>query len=380
MDVIGGAKTGSGKTAAFALPILQKLAEDPFGVFALVLTPTRELAFQIAEQFRIFGQAINLKQSVVVGGLDMMSQALEMSQKPHIIIATPGRLVDHIKSSSNAIHFKRLRFLVLDEADRLLDDTFASDLSVILDHVPKKRQTLLFTATMTPEIEELEFASRKPFIYKCAERFDTVTKLEQKYVFMPSQVRDTYLAYLLRNDFAKKTTIIFCGKSKTCEMLRIALRELGFKSTALHSQMSQPERIASLAKFKSSIVPILICTDVGSRGLDIPTVELVINFELPADPTDYIHRIGRTARAGRGGLSLSMVTEKDVDIVQHIEEKTGKKMEEHQVPENPVLEMLNEVALARRVAAMELLDKDFGSKRKIYKEKGTFRVSKKKSS
>ena len=249
-DVIGSAKTGSGKTAAFALPILQQLGMDPYGVFALVITPTRELAFQIAEQFRVLGVSIHVKISVVVGGLDMMAQALELSQKPHIIIATPGRLVDHIQSSANAIHFKRIRFLVLDEADRLLDDSFADDLSTIFDSLPKKRQTLLFSATMTPEIQTLSFAEKKPFVYSCAAQYDTVDHLDQHFLFIPSTVRDAYLTHLLRNDFQGKTMVIFTSKSKTCEALRLLLRELGFKSTALHAQMSQPDRLGSLAKFK----------------------------------------------------------------------------------------------------------------------------------
>ncbi|KAJ3043909.1 hypothetical protein HDV00_003948 [Rhizophlyctis rosea] len=369
-DVIGSAKTGSGKTAAFALPILQKLAEDPYGVFAVVLTPTRELAFQIAEQFRILGTGVNLKQSIVVGGLDMMTQALELSRRPHIVVATPGRLVDHINSSPNAVNFKRVKFLVLDEADRLLDDNFADDLAAIIEHMPKKRQTLLFSATMTPEINALQFsANEKPFVYQCNTRFDTVQKLDQRYLFIPSSVRDAYLAYLLRTDYEEKTIIIFTTKCRTCERLRIMLRELGLRSTALHAQMSQNDRLGSLAKFKGGVVSILIATDVGSRGLDIPTVQVVLNYELPADATDYIHRVGRTARAGRGGLSLSVVTEHDIDILLNIEKKTEKKMEEYKVAEKPVLELLNEVALAKRVANMHLLDTNFGEKVRINKEK-----------
>ncbi|KAJ3142583.1 hypothetical protein HK101_003285 [Irineochytrium annulatum] len=364
-DVIGNARTGSGKTAAFALPILQKLAEDPFGIFALILTPTRELAFQIAEQFRVLGSGINMKQVVVVGGMDMMQQALDLSKRPHIVVATPGRLRDHIRSSSGAVQLKRLKFLVLDEVDRLLDDSFAEDLEEILKHVPKERQTLLYTATMTPEIESLKFASAKPFIYTCATRFDIVEKLDQRYLFIPSSVRDAYLLYLLRNDFADKTIIIFTGKCRTSERLRIMLREMGLRSTALHAQMAQSDRLGSLAKFKSNIVPILIATDVGSRGLDIPTVQLVINYELPADPTDYIHRIGRTARAGRGGLSMAFVTESDIKILQSIEGNMNKKLEEFKVEEAPVLEMLNEVGIARRIANMQLIDTKFGQKRKI---------------
>ncbi|KAJ8326772.1 putative RNA helicase [Batrachochytrium dendrobatidis] len=369
-DIIGGAKTGSGKTAAFALPILQKLSEDPYGVFALVLTPARELAFQIAEQFRVLGTGINLKLSVVVGGMDMMSQALELSQKPHVIIATPGRLVDHIRSSSNAIHFKRIRFLVMDEADRLLDDTFSDDLEGILSQLPQKRQTLLFTATMTDEIKELQMSSKTlPFVYECAERYSTVEKLDQQYILVSSNVRDAYLAHIVRESLSGKTMIIFASKCRTCETLRIMLKELGLKSTALHAQMPQNDRLGSLAKFKSGIVPILIATDVGSRGLDIPTVKVVINYELPADATDYIHRVGRTARAGQGGMSLSFVSERDVDIIHNIEKKTKKKMTEYTVPENDVLEILDEVNLAKRIAKMQLLDKNFGNQTRINKEK-----------
>ncbi|KAJ3014358.1 UNVERIFIED_CONTAM: hypothetical protein HDU68_000331, partial [Siphonaria sp. JEL0065] len=317
-DCVGASKTGSGKTAAFALPILQKLAEDPFGPYALILTPTRELAYQIAEQFRLLGTGISLKLSVVVGGMDMMKQALELAKRPHIIVATPGRLADHIKSSAEAINFKKLKFLVMDECDRLLDHSFAEDLDEILSICPKKRQTLLFTATLTEEIEQLN-AESNPFVYQCATRFDTVDKLDQKYVFIPSTVRDAYMAYMVRTLFPQKTMIIFTGKCRTAERVRVLLRELGVKSTALHAQMSQNDRLGSLAKFKSGIVPILIATDVGSRGLDIPFVEVVFNYELPADAADYVHRVGRTARAGRGGLSVSLVTERDIDILQNIE-------------------------------------------------------------
>ncbi|KAJ1340781.1 hypothetical protein BSLG_004875 [Batrachochytrium salamandrivorans] len=361
-DVIGSAKTGSGKTATFALPILQKLSDDPYGVFALVITPTRELAFQIAEQFRVLGTGINLKQTVIVGGLDMMTQALEMSRKPHVIVATPGRLVDHIRSSSNAIHFKRIKFLVMDEADRLLDDTFNDDLEVILNELPVKRQTLLFSATISDEIKALQLSSKTT-------PYSTVEKLDQQFILVSSSVRDAYLSHIIREILVGKTMIIFASKCRTCEMLRIMLKELGLKSTALHAQMPQNDRLGSLAKFKSGIVPILISTDVGSRGLDIPTVQVVINYELPADAADYIHRVGRTARAGRGGLSLSLVSERDINIVLNIEKKTKKKMSEYSVVENDVLEILDEVNLAKRIAKMQLMDNNFGSRVNINKEK-----------
>ncbi|CAG8453813.1 12049_t:CDS:2 [Acaulospora morrowiae] len=376
-DCIGEAKTGSGKTAAFALPILQKLSEDPFGIFALVLTPTRELAFQIADQFRVLGKGINLKDCVVVGGLDMMEQALQLSRRPHVVIATPGRLVDHIHSSNVQANFNRVRFLVLDEADRLLSDTFAEDLGVILDHIPSKRQTLLFTATMTENILALKDSEddpdKKPFVHRVKSNTSTVSTLSQYYVLVPSHIREPYLIRLLRSEeFADKSVIIFCGRCKTAELLRVMLMELDIRCTGLHSTMSQKERLNSLGKFKAEVVKVLIATDVGSRGLDIPTVQLVINFDIPRDPTDYIHRVGRTARAGRGGVALSIITERDIELVRNIEARINKKMEEWKVNENKILESLNEITTAKRVATMHLHDTNFGATKETRKKKRSF--------
>ncbi|CAM0137965.1 putative RNA helicase [Umbelopsis sp. WA50703] len=373
-DVIGGAKTGSGKTAAFALPILQKLSEDPYGIFALVLTPTRELAFQIAEQFRVLGRGINVKETVVVGGLDMMQQALDLSRRPHVVIATPGRLRDHIQSSSGAADLKRIKYLVMDEADRLLSDTFTEDLEVIFNNIPEKRQTLLFTATMTDSILALsdaeEDARKRPFLYQCDTSISTVSTLDQSYVFVPSHVREVYLVHVLRSeDFAGKSVIIFCGRCRTAEMITVMLKELGIRCTALHSDMSQQQRLDSLGRFRAEVIDVLVATDVGSRGLDIPTVQLVLNYDIPRDPTDYIHRVGRTARAGRGGQALSIITERDVQLVHNIEAKINKQMEEYKINENKILEELSEVTTAKRVARMHLHDTNFGERRELRKMK-----------
>ncbi|KAH8555508.1 P-loop containing nucleoside triphosphate hydrolase protein [Umbelopsis sp. PMI_123] len=356
-DVIGGAKTGSGKTAAFALPILQKLSEDPYGIFALVLTPTRELAFQIAEQFRVLGRGVNIKETVVVGGLDMMQQALDLSRRPHVVIATPGRLRDHIQSSSGAVDLKKIKYLVMDEADRLLSDTFTEDLEVIFNNIPEKRQTLLFTATMTESIlalsEAEEQPQKRPFLYQCDTSIHTVSTLDQYYVFVPSHVREVYLVHVLRSkEYTGKSTIIFCGRCKTAEMITVMLKELGIRCTALHSDLTQQQRLDSLGRFRAQVIDVLVATDVGSRGLDIPTVELVLNYDIPRDPTDYIHRVGRTARAGRGGQALSIVSEHDIQLIQNIEAKTNKQMEEYKVNENKILEELNEVTTAKRLARM----------------------------
>lgn len=170
-DVIGSAPTGSGKTAAFALPILQSLARDPYGIYALVLSPTRELAYQIAEQFRALGKTVNLKDAVIVGGIDMIQQGLALSKKPHIVVATPGRLADHINTNLDNVYLKKLKFLVLDEADRMLDPTFAADLDTILARLPATRQTLLFSATMTRSLEKLQkMAMQDPFVHHVAQK------------------------------------------------------------------------------------------------------------------------------------------------------------------------------------------------------------------
>lgn len=201
-DCLGCAKTGSGKTAAFVLPILQKLSEDPYGIFCLVLTPTRELAYQIAEQFRVLGKPLGLKDCIIVGGMDMVAQALELSRKPHVVIATPGRLADHLRSS-NTFSIKKIRFLVMDEADRLLEQgctDFTVDLETILAAVPARRQTLLFSATLTDTLKELQgLATNQPFFWEAQAPVRTVEQLDQRYLLVPEKVKDAYLVHLIQN-------------------------------------------------------------------------------------------------------------------------------------------------------------------------------------
>ncbi|KAG8987763.1 putative RNA helicase, partial [Tulasnella sp. 427] len=205
-DCVGNAKTGQGKTVAFALPILQQLAKDPFGIFALVLTPTRELAFQIAAQFNVIGAPLDISTTVVVGGMDMMSQMVSLNKRPHVVVATPGRLVDLLNESSGEWSLSRIKFLVLDEADRLLGTGFASELATIFSHVPADRQTCLFTATLTPTIEALALTpprpgKSKPYVYRDSDtsEIETVETLKQQYILCPSHVREVYLYHLLCN-------------------------------------------------------------------------------------------------------------------------------------------------------------------------------------
>ncbi|KDR83799.1 hypothetical protein GALMADRAFT_133209 [Galerina marginata CBS 339.88] len=411
-DCIGNAKTGSGKTIAFALPILQKLSVDPYGIFALVLTPTRELAFQIAEQFTVLGGSLNIRTAVVVGGMDMMSQALELGNRPHVVIATPGRIVDHLRSTSGEWDLSRVKFLVLDEADRLLTPTFSPELGYLFNVLPKQRQTCLFTATLTPSIEILAEApprpgKQKPFIHRMQEAIETVSTLKQHYLLVPSHVRESYLYHLLCNppestlrlrrtqpepvksgkkptkSKAKKIkvdhsedepeqpppTIIFCAKPRTAAYLTLLLKTLMIRSTALHSRLTQRERLSSLSLFRSSVVPVLISTDVGARGLDIEDVAIVINWDLPNEPEEYIHRVGRTARAGKGGIAISFVTERDEERILKIEDRIKTKLEEMTLPEDKVLDKLSAVSTAKRLANMELHDSNFGQREEIHKIK-----------
>ncbi|CAH1796890.1 unnamed protein product [Owenia fusiformis] len=371
-DCIGCAKTGSGKTAAFALPILQKLCEDPYGIFGLVITPTRELAFQIAEQFNVLGKPIGIKVIVITGGRDSVLQGIELSQKPHIVIATPGRLADHIENTQH-VSFKKIRFLVLDEADRLLEDNFNEQLETIFSVLPKKRQTLLFSATFTETLRELQdVALNTPFVWHCTAPVATVDQLDQRYVLMPADVKDAYLVLIVKNFLEKKTRsaiMIFSSTCKYVQILGMVFREVGIPAVVIHSQIAQKLRLSSLARFKSHQARVLIATDVASRGLDIPTVDLVVNHNVPNVPKNYVHRVGRTARAGRGGMALTLVTQFDVKLVHAIETHINTKMADYPVVEEEVTKILTEVNVAKREAEIKLDEKDFGEAKSINKRK-----------
>ena len=388
-DCIGGAKTGSGKTIAFAAPMLTKWSEDPYGIFGLILTPTRELALQIAEQFAALGATMNIKTCVVVGGVDMIKQTLELQKKPHFVIATPGRLADHINSSGEDTisGLRRIKYLVFDEADRLLSSSFAPDLEVVMSVLtpPEKRQTLLFTATVTDAVRSLKDAPVKPgkrpvFMHEVTNPDDVAipSTLTQTYLLIPSSVKEAYLYSLLTiEENNKKSAIVFVNRTRTAELLRRMLQKLEVRATSLHSEMPQSERMNSLGRFRAEAARVLIATDVASRGLDIPLVQMVINFDIPADADDYVHRVGRTARAGRKGESVSLVAERDVVRIENIEERVKQKMSLYEkVTDNRIVkESLTPVSVAKREAVMDMDRDNFGEKRRIQKAKAAAAVS-----
>ena len=394
-DCIGGSQTGSGKTLAFGLPILQRWSEDPSSVNAVVLTPTRELALQIHEQIIALGTKRGLRCCLVTGGADSRTQAIELERKPHIVVATPGRLADHVLNSGEetVAALRRCKFVVLDEADRLLKPgkgTMLGDLETCLSILPKpeSRQTLLFTATVTPEVRALKEMPRpkgrgevfvceidgdsraalnddqEPIGNDLQQSISTPVQLppglKQTYQLVNLQHKEKYLHILLLTPLnLNKTTIIFTNRTSTAKLLDYLLRLLEHRVTSLHSKLQHTDRVSNLARFRASAARILVATDVASRGLDIPSVDLVINYDLPRDADDYVHRVGRTARAGRKGTSISLVGVRDVELVHAIEYRVGRQMEEYaedgvSVEGRVVRDALNIVGEKKREALLNI--------------------------
>ncbi|KAI8623676.1 DEAD-domain-containing protein [Xylariaceae sp. FL1651] len=353
-DIIGLAETGSGKTAAFVLPILQSLLERPSPLYALILAPTRELAQQIGQAVDALGSTISVRSCTIVGGLDMVAQGIALGKKPHIIVATPGRLLDHLEKTKG-FKLSALKYLVIDEADRLLDMDFGPVLDKLLKFIPRERRTFLFSATMSSKVESLQRASLKDpvRVSVSTSKYQTVSTLKQFYLFIPHAHKDFYLIYLL-NEFAGRSTIIFTRTVYEAQRISILIRHLGFRGIPLHGQLSQSARLGALNKFKSSARDIMVATDVAARGLDIPSVDLVLNYDLPGDSKTYIHRVGRTARAGKAGQALNLVTQYDLEIYSRIEAALGTKLSEFETERQEVMVFRPRVEEAQRHARNEM--------------------------
>lgn len=387
-DVIGAARTGQGKTLCFAIPILASLAEDPGAFRGLVLTPTRELALQIGQQFQVLSETIKIRVLTIIGGVDLGEQQRQLAAKPHVLIATPGRLAQIIKDGSCASHIaslRRLQFFVLDEADRMLSSEFADPLSTIIGTLPEKRQTLLYSATMTQNIKQLLSLQtlKKPHIYQDedihesdpivvdgVDKWPTPETLQMEYMFMPQQVKDCYLLYLVRKYLDDVPgMIIFTPSCRLCEeltaMLNFADPPVG--AVRLHGWMKQKDRSAALQQFKSATSKVLVATDLASRGLDIPDVYLVIQYNVPTDPRDYIHRVGRVARRGRQGRSVLLIDEHQVNLFLQVEKHLTRSVTEHVAEEKEVLSHLNETVTAREMGRLELDDNGFYDRLEIIK-------------
>jgi ATP-dependent RNA helicase RhlE len=311
---VGIAQTGTGKTFAFGLPLVQRLAHEAGR--ALIIVPTRELAQQTEDALRPYASLFRINMAVFVGGASFGLQRRMLRMNPRILISTPGRLNDHLEQGT--ITLKEVKILVLDEADRMLDMGFKPQIDRILSHVPKERQTLLFSATMPRQILELATREMKlPLRIEIAPQGTAAAKIEQELIVVKGEEKQVLLQSLLRE--STTPTLVFTRTKHGAKKLNQALKLSGFSSAEIHSDRSLIQRKEALMGFKSGKYRILIATDVASRGIDVSTIELVVNYDLPDDPADYVHRIGRTGRADRSGRAISFATPAQARDVREIE-------------------------------------------------------------
>jgi superfamily II DNA/RNA helicase len=342
-DLMGAAQTGTGKTAAFVLPIIQKLlpgssssaspARHP--IRALVLTPTRELAVQVSENAANYSRHTDLRSTVVFGGVDMQPQVAQLRNGIEILIATPGRLLDHL--GSKTANLSQVEILVLDEADRMLDMGFLPDLQRIINLIPAQRQTLLFSATFSPEIKKLaQSYLRNPVTVEVARQnaaADTVRQVVHLVSAADKQRAITTILEARTRQGLSRQCIIFTNSRLGCAKLSRALERDGIKAGAIHGDKSQGERTLTLDAFKSGAIEALVATDVAARGLDIPAMPCVINHELPYNAEDFIHRIGRTGRAGSTGDAIALVDDGEKRLLDDIEKLMKRKLQVMPLPE-----------------------------------------------
>ncbi|KAH8879134.1 DEAD-domain-containing protein [Thozetella sp. PMI_491] len=320
-DVVGGAVTGSGKTAAFVVPILERLLYRPKKIptsRVVILTPTRELAIQCHAVATKLASHTDIKFCLAVGGLSLKAQEAELRLRPDVIIATPGRFIDHMRNSAS-FAVETVEILVLDEADRMLDDGFADELNEILTTLPKSRQTMLFSATMTSSVDRLiRVGMDKPVRIQVDSQKKTAGTLVQEFVRLRPGREDKRMGYLIHicKTLYTEKVIIFFRQKKTAHRTRIIFGLLGLSCAELHGSMNQAQRIASVENFRDGKVSFLLATDLASRGLDIKGVDTVINYEAPQNPEIYVHRVGRTARAGRSGVAVTLAAEPDRKVVK----------------------------------------------------------------
>lgn len=314
-DVMGIAQTGTGKTLAFGVPLLAQVLADRTKQ-GLVLLPTRELALQVHESLMRFGKPLGFRAAVLIGGDNMEKQKRQLRANPHILIATPGRLNDHLMQKT--VSLDRVKILVLDEADHMLDMGFAPQIAQIVKYVPRERQTMLFSATMPQEVIALATSYMKlPLRVEVSPPGKTADKIAQEIFFVPHMEKLELLVKLLNENVG--STLVFTRTKYIAKRIALSLRNKGFTSAEIHSNRSLSQRREALDGFKTGRYRVLVATDIAARGIDVSGIALVINYDLPEKPEDYVHRIGRTARAGREGKAISLATPDQRGHVKSIE-------------------------------------------------------------
>jgi len=312
-DILGLAQTGTGKTAAFALPILQLLNREQYNGYrhtrALILTPTRELAVQISESFQSYGRYTNIKQEVIFGGVSQHTQTISLRNGTDVLIATPGRLLDLM--NQGYVHLDYLELFVLDEADRMLDMGFIHDVRKVIKALPKQKQTMLFSATMPPQITQLVASLlHAPVKIEVTPVSSTAERIEQFVYFIPKQKKQSLLVHLL-NERNIKRTLVFTRTKHGADRIAKELKKASIHADAIHGNKSQSARQNALNNFKNGKLKVLVATDIAARGIDVDALEHVINFDLPDVAETYVHRIGRTGRAGANGIAISFCDGKE---------------------------------------------------------------------
>lgn len=362
-DIIGQAQTGTGKTAAFGIPIIEKCDPNDGRVQALILCPTRELSIQVSEEI---GKLAKYKRGISVvpiyGGQPIDRQIRALKKGVTIVIGTPGRVIDHIKRKT--LKMDNVSMMVLDEADEMLDMGFRDDIELVMDQLKKERQTIFFSATMPPEIMRLASKyQNNPEIIKVVHKELTVPKVEQAYFELKQHMKTEILSRLL-DIYNPKLTIVFCNTKKKVDELTEELQSRGYFSDGLHGDLKQSQRDTVMNKFRRGTIDILVATDVAARGIDVDDIDLVINYDIPQDEEYYVHRIGRTARAGREGRAFSFVAGRDVYKLKDIQKYTKTKIQRRDLPTLKDLET-NYTTLILEKIKQEVENGDLGKYAKI---------------
>jgi ATP-dependent RNA helicase DeaD len=329
-DVIGQAQTGTGKTAAFGIPMIEKIDTSLSHVQGIILAPTRELAVQVAEELNRIGQAKGVRALPIYGGQSIVHQIKALKKRPQLVVATPGRLIDHMERKT--IRLSEVSFVVLDEADEMLNMGFIEDIEKILKGVPEKRQTLLFSATMPKRIAILaEKFMSNPETVRTKSKEMTVPSIEQHYYEVRDSKKFDILCRLLDTQ-SPELAIVFARTKKRVDEVSEGLKKRGYMAEGIHGDLPQGKRDQVIKQFKDSTIDIMVATDVAARGLDISGVTHVYNFDIPQDPESYVHRIGRTGRAGKSGLASTFITPREYDHLKVIEKITKKSMQKRTIP------------------------------------------------
>jgi superfamily II DNA/RNA helicase len=326
-DIVGGSATGSGKTLAFSAPIIQNLIPGNYPK-AIILTPTRELAEQVADAFKEFSREHKLRVTKVYGGVSINPQIRDL-ESCDVVVGTPGRILDHLDRGT--VNLREIEYLVLDEADRMFDMGFHRDVEKIIKHCPEKRQTLLFSATITAEIGHLIDKYTKDPQKVSVKSYIDASKLKQVFYDIDNRQKFSFLVHLLRNE-SQKLVMVFCNTRMIVDFIEKNLRKYGIQARAIHGGLSQAQRTRVLGDFQKEKVDVLVCTDVAARGLDVKGISHVYNYDLPPVSEDYIHRIGRTARAGDDGIAISLLSDRDYDNFRRVQMNENLKIERLELP------------------------------------------------